>query len=344
MRPMDRARLIALCCFTGFLAACEDLPAGPDLEALVESRGRAGASGLSLQDLFAVAVVRVQRTEGADSATAVLARWRDASEMPVDGGAEALSESREQVRALEAETVLRAFGPAVVDQAHHVVSSELGQLRPAAERAIRQEGGSHRVQQAMDSADAALDEAVRLRGASPPDALVAVARAADRLDALRTALTDARRFPTLEELHAEALGSLRAAGERARADSAQAAIDAAETAARDAQTAGSVDRAYVALEEARTARARMVAEALGPERAARLNAALHEAAAELRAGLEDRQARSLDVSREWRMLLTATDLLQRADAALADDEPHRAIDLATHAAGLINELRRQLAR
>jgi hypothetical protein len=341
MKPFTRAGLLASCLAVAVLAACEDLPAGPDLDALVEARGRAGGAGLSLQDLFAVAVVRLQRTEGSDTAAAVLSRWREVRETS-PGDTVATGEADSVLRELEAAVVVRAFGAGVADQARAVVNGELQQLRPQAQELSGAGRDAATIAAILDSADVALTRANQLRRSDPAAALVQVAIAAEQVSGLRTALADLERFPTLEELHDRAMDNLRAAGRHASADSFALAVHSLDEEARLAATAGGVEASYSALGKARMVRAAVVVEGLGMDAVNRLLLDLRETASNLRSTIDARP--SQDLAREQRMLAAAIEILGRADTAAAEGDPVRAVDLATHSAGLLNELRRQLVR
>jgi hypothetical protein len=310
--------------------ACEDMPAGPDaLEAITESGG-VGGTGLSLRDLFAAAMFQLQREEGQDTAVAVLRRWREARE----------NQPEDHLQALEAATVVRAFGPGVVDRASAVVSGELSEATLTSGRILAKDGRDPgELTRALDSASVALGAARTVQRDEPELALIALQAAADQLARVRVALVDAERFPTLEELYRSALD---AAGEqytRARGDEARLVADV-ERASSD----GNIERRYSALEALRNHRAQFTVQVLGPDAGRNLLAEIASGIAEMRPLLDSLDRSGTDVIRDRRMLEAAAAIRDRGEAALHNSDPVLALDLATHAAGVLDELRRRRVR
>jgi hypothetical protein len=309
--------------------ACEDMPAGPDaLEAITESGG-VGGTGLSLRDLFAAAMFQLQREEGQDSAVAVLRRWRDMRE-----------NQPEDLQALEAATVVRAFGPAVVDRASAVVSGELSEAGLTSGRVLAKEGlDPGELTAALDSAAVALATARSIRRDQPELALIALQAAADQLARFRVALVDAERFPTLEELYRSALQGAGEQYTRARGDEARLMADV-ERASSD----GNIERRYDALAALRGHRAQFTVQVLGPEAGRNLLAEIAAGIEEMRPLLDSLDRAGADVLQDRRMLEAAAAIRDRGEAALNNSDPVLALDLATHAAGVLDELRRRRVR
>lgn len=312
-------------------AACEDLPAGPGgLDALVE--GNAVAGGLSLRDLFGAALFRVQREEGTDSAVAVLSRWRAAR----DGGA-----GGAVVREIEAGTVLRAFGDGVVDQAAAVLAGEVREADLAVSRVLAEGGemdvGS--VQRELEAAGAALSRARAASADSPVSALLVLDEAAARLSEIRARLVAATGLPTLDALYDRALER---AGERA---GAARATEATLLAAIDSAVATSgIDVRYEAQAALRRHRAAFAVDVLGNDVGSDILTDVTDELARLRPQLDSLHEAGFDVARDRRMAEAAAAIAERAGVAMRDGDPVRALDLAAHAAGLVDELRRQRVR
>jgi hypothetical protein len=113
-------------------------------------------------------------------------------------------------------------------------------------------------------------------------------------------------------------------------------LDAARTAAR----AGQRSAAQAGFEGARREQIRVVLDVLGAARVAVVLDAVTEAAE--RAGADVAAARFAGSSHE-RMLRTAAELLVRARAAWDAGDAATALDLASHAAGLVDTVRLRLA-
>lgn len=330
LRYMKRPLALAIAVSIAFGAACEDMPAGPDaVEAITRSQDLGGA-GLSLRDLFTAAMFRMQREEGTDTAISVLREWREVRED---------STGAVDVRNLEASTVVRAFGDGVVDQAAAVVSGELHEASLAAERVMSVTGDVPEARSALDSAARAIAGARALRPQSAERALLALDDAAQQLARLRVSLVDADRFPTLDELYARALET-----DGADVPFAQAAESELVAGVEKARTEEDVNGHYTALEALRRHRAAIVVNALGEEIGRRLLVELDAQIARLASALDEGDERNSDVLVDRRMLDTVTQIRDRALAAMDNGEPAIALDLATHAAGLLDEIRRRRAR
>jgi hypothetical protein len=310
------------------LAACEDMPAGPDALAAITEEAGAGGNGLSLRDLFAAALFQVQREEGRDAAIAVLRRWRDARD----------SEA-ENLRSIEAETVVRAFGRGAVDRASSVVKLELDGAGLAAERVLASATDGKDLQAALDSAAVALAAAEVLRAEHPERALIALQEAADQLAQLRVALVNAERFPTLEELYREALGRGGEAALRARGEEARLTADVER-----ASGNGNIEHRYTALEALRHHRATFAVEILGESTGRELLARVARGLEELRPLLDSLDHAGANVLQDRRMLETAAVFRDRGETAMTDGQAVLALDLAAHAAGVLDELRRRRVR
>lgn len=331
MRTVNRFACMLVLVALALGPGCEDLPAGPDaLEAL--AAGEARASGLSLRDLFAAAMFRVQREEGTDTAIAVLQRWRTARDAGADEAA---------LRAIEANTVLRAFGPDVVAQAAAVVSGEIGQTELAATRVAGNGAGVDMtaVRATLDAAGAAVERARGSARSAPDEALLLLDAAATDLNRLRAELVDAEGLPSLEALYARALAAGGTTTDEARA--AEAALTAAMDSARQS---GGVDERYRAQEALRAHRATVIIERLGPDIGTSMLADVGAELGRLHAVLDSLDHAGRDIGRDRRMAEAAAAIAERGSGALEAGDTARALDLAAHAAGLVDELRRRHLR
>lgn len=323
----------SLLCFAllGALAtatACEDLPAGPGgLDALAE--GDVVTGGLTLRELFAAALFRVQREEGTDSAVAVLSRWQASRD---DGSV---------AREIEAGTVVRAFGEEVVAQAAAVLAGEVREADLAASRVLA--NGSdldlESVQRGLEAAGVALSRARAESANSPVSALLVLDEAAVRLAEIRVRLVTATGLPTLEALYGRALEQAgeRAVGARAAEETLLAAVDSAVA-------TGGIDLRYEAQAALRRHRAAFAVEVLGDDVGNGILSDVGDELSRLRPQLDSLNNAGFDVARDRRMAEAAAAIAERAGGAMRDGDAVRALDLAAHAAGLVDELRRQRVR
>jgi hypothetical protein len=327
-------RLLLVCLVLGSFA-CEHLPTdSAGLDALQEVR-QGGALNLSLHDLFTASLVRVRTGEGSDSAEAILARWN-----ALRAGAD---DTIMAARPVEAETVVRAFGPGIADQALTVLRAEWQESAARVERSIAEGARSDALRPSLETASRELARAQVARRTSATESLLASALAADRLRETRRAIQVAERMPVLEELFATAVArTRRVSGPSA----AQSIIE--EQGRMTADAVASVDtlglgEEHQRLQSVREYQARVCSEALGMD-------AIRDYVERIEAGTRATEAVlkplpiSTEVTRFKRMQAAITNLTDRARAALVEGDSVRSLDLATHAAGLLNTLRDALQR
>lgn len=165
------------------------------------------------------------------------------------------------------------------------------------------------------------------------EALDAATRAAARLDRMHGALAGAARLPTLTDLFDDAAARLQS---RASDDLVKES-DELRAAAADALRSGVRDHAHEMAKAARDSQIRVVIQALGPDVVADVIGWGQHRVREQEMKLTAESA-IRDVSRLERMNASASDMLRRADLHLRRGDSAAALDLAAHAADLLNGL------
>jgi hypothetical protein len=334
--------------FILFVAGCDSAPSDPldsrtDLSALLAD-GRAAAPGLSLPGLVYSAVHRVYSEQGASAARALLADLRRLEQevrAVSNGGNRGEAAAHGQaLHAEEVRIVLRVYGDAIVSRVIEAVREDALRwaLRVSAEEhAGRVVSGARELLARLDAQLAAAVTAQERGDAAT--ALDAATRAAATGEVLRAALEDASRIDGLEDLFEKATQRLRSAQDAGGARSALARHAELYRAAEDAVRFGDGERAHAALKAVRDEQIRVVLAVLGPSSVERLLREASAGLAELKTMLQGAREAGRDVARLQRMAATSSDLLHRAVLARQAGDAEIALDLATHAAGLVNAAR-----
>jgi hypothetical protein len=340
-----RSTIAVALLFTFVVAGCDSAPSDPldsrtDLSALLAD-GRAAAPGLSLPGLVYSAVHRVYSEQGASAARALLTDLRRLEQegRAVSNGAgrgEAAAHSQ-ALHAEEVRIVLRVYGDAIVARVIEAVREDA--LRWTV-RVSAEEHAGRAVSEAREllaRLDVQLAAAVTAqeRG-DAASALDAATRAAATGEELRAVLEYASRIDGLDDLFERATQRLRSAQGAGGALARHAEL---HSAAEDAVRLGSGERAHAALKAARDEQIRVVLAVLGPSSVERLLGEASAGLTELETMLQGARAAGRDVARLQRMAATSRDLLHRATAARQAGDAEVALDLATHAAGLVNAAR-----
>jgi hypothetical protein len=340
---MRRRRLtFFLFCSTLIVGACDRTPHDPldaqaDLAALLGGDHAARAGAWTLPGLLHSAVHRVYTDHGPSAARNLvgeLARLQqDARRLMIGGDREAADAGIAAVHAAEVDLVLRVFGPAIVDRTIAASALDLTRLERAAAEA--EEAGRDLLTSrlALVRASGMLRTAEERHAAGDAaNALTSATRAAAVINDVRTQVADASRLPALAELYDLAISRLRRnhAASAAGVQAQHAALrQSAEQAVRDRDREG----AARALADVRAHEIRVVIDVLGREPVQRLVDAVSRGIADVD-GLARHTGR--DVTRLRRMIATARDMNARARGALSAGDVHDALDLASHAAGLVN--------
>lgn len=332
-------------------AACDSMPVDPEdpASALALMPGGADAAGaaaapLSLPGLLHAAVDRVYREQGAAAARALVADLRSlhrqAQEAAAAGDREAAAAHLRALREEELRIVLHVFGDAAAARVIDAVTTDAARLR---ERVEQLAASGHPLPRA-DTVLTHIDELLAVAGVASQSgdahgALDAATRAAGLAASLRLRLSEALRLPALEQLFERAVTQLRERTSSAELRSILGRYNELRETARDAVASGRREEAHAALEAVRREQARIVLRVLGPASVENMLQRARTAADELTAALERAQDTGRDVPRLDRMMSAALDMLQRAEAAFARGDAAAALDLGSHAVGLLNTLR-----
>jgi hypothetical protein len=302
----------------------------------------------SLSGLLFSAIRKVYTEQGAGAARAVVNDLRRLQEevrlTQMASDREAAASRMLAVRAEELEIVLRVFGGSIVETVISAVRSDAAALQPLVEALPAGDPARARATDLLAQLGAHLAQAERAASAGAGRrALDEATRAAAFSERVGQVLAETRRVAGLQELFDAAVAKLHAVstGEDGGDDvrSSLAAYNELQREAQQAVRTADRDRAHGALKAERDEQIRIVLDVLGPAAAHRLIDAAQRGLVELDASLKAARSAGRDVSRLSRMSATARDLLVRAGAALAAGDAHTALDLGSHAAGLINSLR-----
>jgi hypothetical protein len=301
--------------------------------------GAAGSAGLSLPGLVHAAVHRTWTEQGAGAARALVTDLRGAQQAHAAAAGEAAAERLLAVRTEEMRIVLRVFGPAIVPRVISAVGDEA--LRLERSLATMSAGEAAQGRALLTDAHVLLAEAqsAAANGAWL-DALDAGTRAAAVLGAGRALREAGQRVAGLEDLFVTAAAQLAADG----GDTAELArYEVLRRNSASLTASAEQRRLHESLKAQREEEIRIVLKVLGPAAADGL---IHEASAargELESALARARAAGADVLRLERMSDSAHDMLNRAATSLAGGDAPAALDLASHAAGLINAARSAIA-
>ncbi|CAN5860331.1 hypothetical protein BH23GEM9_BH23GEM9_09550 [soil metagenome] len=351
---MRRCPTAAILFVSLWLAACdgdlnEPLTDRADLAALLNADG-GQLRPHSLPGLLHAAIRKVYTEQGPGAARAVvndLRRLQEEARSAHDNGARESAAARlEAVRREELAVVLGVFGESIVPTGIAALKTDSARMARALAIPAVTDALLSRTDALLSRGDELrarfhdyLAQAQAAAGSDPYTALDAVTRAAAVLDLLRHVAADERRVRALDELFSEAVEQLRA---RNGADDGRSSLGAYNEMQRAAQAAvrnGDRQLAQSALESVRGEQIRIVLDVLGSGTVDRLLDDVGYGLAELNVALAGARSGGRDVSRLGRMSASARDMHSRARAALDGGDAVAALDLGSHAAGLINTLR-----
>ncbi len=350
-----RGWVLAVLLVTIAVSACDRTPTDPALDAgdalLLEPAVRTSVyapSSTSLPQLFRNAATRVLIDRGRDAQRRLLADWRRLNEeasVALRSGDRHTAESRiAAVRAEEITTVLRVLGAGTAQRTASMVG---GSVADARLELIKAEAKGRNVARARLQAarvDALLLQAnAAISAENFARALDLATAASDELDTVVHFLISLNRIAGVETLFPEVLA--RASRERgalaAKALSANLEQINAET--RLALRRANRERSRQYLELARREQIRVVLAELGPSVASRLTQQVDSGVTATRKQVTER-AEPVTTDRIGRMLDEAADLNSRAMRAVRNADFGLALDLASHAAGLLNAAQHLLPR
>jgi hypothetical protein len=324
---------------TGCDSPSDPLDGRGELAALLQAP--AAGTSLSLPALVYASVRTVYTEQGATAARALVAELRRAQhEARMAANGSAAERGAALVRGAHEEElriVLRVLGGPVIGHVLHAVRTDAAELAARMD-VVRSSGRPvRRAEQLMAQLESLLAEAVVAeQDGAALAALDAATRAAAAADAVRHALAEAQRVHGLEDLFADAAAAVRAGHGAAGADAILRRHDELARAAAATVSTGDRVRAHDALSQVRQEQISLVIETFGAGVVRRMLVEVADAAGEATAALAAERRAGRDVSRLQRMVETARDMQGRAAAALVAGDVAGALDLGSHAAGLID--------
>jgi hypothetical protein len=331
-------------------AACDRTPTDPALEPGLDLPQSSvfAAAPTSLPRLLQRAIARVELQQGSAAVRRLLTDWRslndEAREALTDGDRQLAQSKIDAVRVEELRIVSTVLGAHGVQQVVREVA--LGLAHGRLDWGVAESAGKD-LSQARDLADQVtrlLYNANRaIEVGDYPTALDHATRASDRLDGLTHFLIALYRIPGLETMFTDAVARVTRERGLAAAKTLVGASDQVNADARAALRSGDRERARQKLEAARKEQIRVVLRVSGPGVVAPLLAQVDAGIAATR----PRIARLGDTRlapRATRMLSEAASLRARARLALNRGDAATALDLASHAAGVVNALQHLLPR
>jgi len=273
---------------------------------------------------------------------ALLQEWRglqdDLTRIAPNAQREVVQAKLDAIHARELQIVLRTFGDQVVTRVLNDASQGLGaaqaQLEAAGQaadmtsvlsvvRQVREKMAAARAAVAANDMTRALDEG---------------AEAVTLVSGLNFYLVELQRINGLEVLFPRAVETLAQQPHDARTQGLLAAADRASAAAGNAMRLGDREAAQTQLRQARAEQIDVVLAVLGTSAASQLVRQTGTRITLLRGMMDSLDARGRDVTRYKRMLGEANDLSTRAALALEKGNAATALDLGSHAAGMLNAL------
>lgn len=330
------------------VAACDRMPSDPALDpeldaALVAAETAAGTSApFTLPDLLRQAITKTHTELGREAARNLTRRWLRLNEEARDAIRAADRQSAyarlTEVHQEELRIVLEVYGNGIVANVVTAIEAGVENARRDLAEAGREGKDVARSANLIDDISADLAEA---RAA---DAQGDVARALDHattaavtLSAIRSFIGWLNRVEALESLYPEALARLEQTSGSAARD-VRSSIDLLTWRMQSALRSNDHAAARRASEDIRAAQIAIVLRVFGPGRVHELANDVAAAIAASGARLDQIESAGRDAGRYRRMLREAVSLHERAIAALNSGDAATALDLASHAAGLVNAL------
>ncbi|HEX6064093.1 MAG TPA: hypothetical protein VFZ04_07700, partial [Longimicrobiales bacterium] len=294
----------------------------------------------TLSVLFEEALRTAQRRQGAASIRQALDIWQ-ARQAEVQaahsaGDPSAVQAKLQSMRNAEIRFVLSVFGNAVVSRVLSETNVALAHARFRLLEAGQQGAQTAAAEASAEEVSQLLSRATATATLDPERALDLGTEAARLLDGIDDAIIDLRRVRGVETLFPEIASSLAAEQLRTHVR--------LQSEAHAALRAGDRQIASAKLAAVRAEEIRLVLRATRNEASGELLQQLDASIGELTLSLQAFKATGTDALRRERMLATARDLYQQAQIAQARGDHARALDLGSHAAGLLNSLRHLLVK
>ena len=345
----NRQALVLLALMAAAAAACDRAPTAPavDIASVVESTNPALAADLkpiksTLPALFREAIATTEAEQGHVGVDALLSNWHDLQNQLKDDGASAeraaIQAKVAAIHTEELKVVLRGLGQPVLTRVLSGLTIDLAsaQSRIAAQlhddEANRANTLATQVRQKLASARGAIVVG------DNTNALDQATQAATLLSGLDYYLIEAQRIAGLEALYPRAVDQLKTASTNRPALDALAQVERNSAAAREALRDGNRLDAQHKLEQARAQQINVVLQVFGPQTATDLVHQVEERTSMLRSSLTMLEAGGQDITHYQHMLGEVNDLVKRARSAADAGDAASALDLGSHAAGMLNAL------
>lgn len=333
---MTRAALHKLLLAAALIAACDQAPTG-----LPANLSESSAYKNTLPALFREAVDKTNAEQGQEGVDILLAEWRASDKLLKKRAAVAsraeIQNDLDALHSAELRVVLSALGGGVITRALSDIKVSLAQSETLMESA-RMSGmapaGANIINQVREKVRLAETAA---HNGNLVAALDIATQGSTILSGLDYYLIEVRRIGGIEALYPKAVQAARS-GDDDSAATLLRATEAANDAARAALRSGDRQVALKKLEASRKSQIDLVLHTLGPSAATTLVHEANDRALALRDSLTTMRKNGDDVLRYERMLREAADLTKRARAAADANDYQSAIDLGSHAAGLLNAL------
>ena len=339
---------------TVLLAGCDRTPTDPVVDEQSDLLGAAASESLfapsptSLSSLLRTAVAKVEREQGTTVARQLLANWTRLNEelqaAARSGNRQVAQAKLAAVRAEEIRIVLLVLGTGTAERTITTVATNFAHTRIALSAAEAAGKDVSRTRALVSQVSEALVKANGgLQTRNYAVALDYATQASDLLDALNRFLLTLSAIPTVETLLNDAVAKVTREQGREAAVTLLATLTRLNEEVARALRAGDRQAAQAKLEAARKEQIRIVLLVLG-------NGVAQQTIERVEAGITSLKnrlslvAEPRIVQRGQTMLAEAASLNTRAKSARAAGDHATALDLAGHAAGLLNALTLLLPR
>lgn len=330
------------------ITACDRAPTEPRLRGLVDliaanEKGTTASASSTLPALLSQAVAKLEKEEGHVGVETAFADWTKLQDQlqaqVVASDRSAVQAKLAAIHAEELRIVLRELGQSVVTRVlseTNVGMAEAGALIVNAQAAGEDMSRALTIAQQVRRTSAAASKA--LAADEYVKALDLATQSASLLNGLTYFLVELRRIDGIEALYPRAVGQIASTKGAAAADALTADVKVLDAAARTALRSANRSTAQAKLSAVRAEQIQVVLDVLGERAATTLVERVATRISQTRAVLSELDRSGRDVARYQRMLREANDLNVRAATAISKGDPATALDLGSHAAGLLNAL------
>jgi hypothetical protein len=294
----------------------------------------------TLPVLFEEALRAAQRREGPQALERVLAIWQtrqaEVQAAHAAGDPGAVQGNLAAMRNEEIRFVLGVLGPGVISRVLSETNVGLANARFRLIEAAKQGAQTATAEVSAEEINQLLSRATALAATDQPRALGLATEAAGLLSGIDDAIIDLRRLRGVETLFPDIATQLKSEDLRAHVR--------LQSDAHAALRSGNRLQASQKLAAVRNEEIRLVLKATNNQASSQLLQQVDGSLNDLRRSLQAFKASGADAIRRERMLATAGDLYDQAKTAEARGDHAKALDLSSHAAGLLNSLRHLLLK